>query len=140
MTIRKATVADADSLYILNQLFGNTTTVDDIKQSLIENHCEIVSIAFVDNKPVAFCSGIIIQSFCYRSPRMDIEALYVRDEFRKQGVGRALLRCLEKEARILGIHHFHILTHALNVSGQALYEKCGYAKTGEVLFEKTVVE
>jgi len=75
---------------------------------------------------------------CYAQSRSDIESLYVRDEYRKQGVGEALMSCLEEALAARGIRHFHIVTHKDNEGSQALYAKLGYAAVGEVLLDKTL--
>jgi len=138
MEVRLATIEDAEELYLLNELFENNTTIEAIKQSLSENKHEIVCIAYIDGVGAGFCSGLIIKSMCHSSPRVDIEALFVKEEYRKQGVGRALLSCLEKEAVSQGVCHFHLNTSSTNTVAQALYEKSGFMRTGEILYEKTI--
>lgn len=138
MEVRLATIGDAEVLFILNELFENTTTIEAIKKSIIENNREIVCIAYIDGIGVGYCTGLIVKSMCYNEYRIDIEALYVRNEYRKQGIGEALVLCLEKEAISQGIYHFHINTHMKNTGAQAFYEKNGYTKTGEILLDKTL--
>jgi len=75
---------------------------------------------------------------CYSDNHADIEALYVKDEYRGKGVGKALLKYLENELIARGIYHIHIITHATNTAAQSLYESSGYAKTGEILLDKTL--
>ena len=137
MEVRVATIDDADDLFALNTLFENTTTIDLLKKSLLDNGREIVCIAFVNGVPAGYCSGLIIKSMCYSESRADIEALYVKDEYRRQGIGEALIRRLEKALAAFDIRHFHISTNADNKTAQSLYMKLGYAKTGEILMDKT---
>ena len=137
MEIRAADASDANDLFELNALFDNTTTVEQMKKSLRENDREIVCIAFCEGAAVGYCSGLIVESMCHSEKRADIEALYVREEYRKQGVGEALMRCLEELLALRGIRHFHINTYLSNKTAQLLYEKMGYAKTGEILMDKT---
>ena len=136
MDTRIATVDDANELFELNTLFENTTTIENIRKSLEENNAEIVSIAFIDGIAAGYCCGLIIKSMCYSENRADIEALYVKEEFRRQGVGAALIKCLENALADLNILHFHINTHSNNVGAQSLYKGLGYCKTGEILMDK----
>ena len=138
LKIRKATANDANDLFELNLLFGNTTTVELMKENLTENKFEIVCIAYVDNIAVGYCSGHIVKSMCYSEPRADIEALYVREEYRGQGIGKSLILFLEKAFTERGIYHFHNSTYSDNTNALALYESIGYIKYGEILLEKSI--
>lgn len=138
MEVRLATIEDAEELYRLNELFGNSSTIEAIRQSLQENDREIVCIAYIDGIAAGFCAGLIAKSMCHIRPRVDIEAVFVREEYRRQGVGRALMSLLEKEAVSRGVYHFHLNTHSMNTAAQTLYEKSGYERTEEILFEKTI--
>ncbi len=138
MEVRLATTGDAEELFLLNELFENITTVEAIKKSLIENDREIICIAYIDGISVGYCAGLVVKSMCYSDYRVDIEALYVRNEYRKQGIGEALISRLEKEAISQGIYHFHINTYSTNTAAQALYQKIGYTQSGEILLDKTI--
>ena len=138
MGVRMATVQDAADLFELNKLFDNDAAIEHIEKSLTENDREVVCIAFVDGAAAGYCSGIIVKSMCYSQSRADIETLYVKEEYRKLGIGEALIKCLEKNLVARGISHFHINTSSDNVKAQALYAKLGYKKTGEVLLDKTI--
>lgn len=138
MEIRRAKPQDAEELFRLNELFGNTTTLEAIKESLTENNREIVCIAYAGGISAGYCVGLIVDSMCYSEKRVYIEALYVRDGYRKQGIGEALISCIEKEALLQGISHIHITVHSENIRALSLYHKIGYANTGEILLDKTM--
>lgn len=138
MEVRTATISDAADLFELNRLFDNDTTVELIKKSLTENDREVVCTAFVAGVAAGYCSGLIVKSMCYRENRADIESLYVKEEYRKLGVGAALIKCLEERLASLGISHFHINTSLDNIKAQALYAKLGYREAGEMLLDKTI--
>ena len=138
MIIKVATTDDANALFELNSLFNNNADIESIRNSLAESDVEVVCIAYINDIAVGFCSGIIVKSMLYCEQRAEIEALYVREGFRKQGVGEALMNYLEMELIKYGVHHFHISTYDTNRNAKLLYEKCGYAKTGEILLDKTV--
>lgn len=138
ITVRLATESDVEDLFVLNALFENTTTKEMMRKSIFENDREIICIAFMDNIAVGYCTGLIVKSMCYSENRADIEALYVKEEYRRRGIGAALVRHLENEAVSRGIYHFHLNTYANNIRAQSLYQKNGYSKTGEILLEKTI--
>jgi Acetyltransferases len=136
--VRIATIGDVEELFLLNELFENTTTIAAIKKSIIKNDREIICIAYVEGISVGYCTGLIVKSMCYSEYRIDIEALYVRNKYRKQGIGEALISCLEKEAISQGVQHFHINTYSTNAVALSLYKKIGYTKTDEILLDKTI--
>ena len=138
MEVRIATIDDISDLFELNALFENDTTLELMKASLIENDNEVVCIAHVNGVAAGYCCGLIIKSMCYSSIRVDIESLYVKDDYRGQGIGEALVKCLEEDVYARGIYHLHIITHSTNTKAQSLYEKLGYSKTGEIMLDKTL--
>jgi len=138
MKIKIAEITDLDNLYELNKLFGNETTKEKIKELIKTNDREIICIIYEGYRAVGFCSGLIVRSVCYNSGRMDIESLYVREEFRRKGIGEALIKFIEKEAIAKDIHHFHIITDENNFKAIKLYKKTGFMDTGEILLDKTI--
>jgi len=138
MEIRIATEKDAVALFELNRLFENEATVEAIAESLQKNDSEVVCIAYEGNVAAGYCAGIIIRSMCYDSRRVDVESLFVREEYRKRGVAAALLKCLEDAITARGIYHFHIMTSITNERALALYKKIGYVRKDQILLEKDV--
>lgn len=138
MEVRIAKIDDVNELFELNASFENTTTLELMKQSLSENDNEIVCIATVDGKAVGYACGLIVKSMCYSRARADIETVYVKEKYRGQGIGKALIKCLENQLISLGIFHFHIITDSDNTKAQSLYTKIGYSKTGEILLDKSI--
>jgi len=139
MEVRVATPRDARELWGLNALFGNDAPCEAIEKSLVENDREIVCIAYIDGEAAGYCSGLIVKSMCYQEDRADVEALYVKEEHRRRGIGEALMECLETALIERGIRHFHINTYADNKkAARALYKKLGYEETGEILMDKSV--
>ncbi len=62
--------------------------------------------------------------------RLVLWFLYVAPEFRRQGVGRALLAEAEAYGRASGASHVWLETSNVNVPGVAAYEKLGYSLCG----------
>ena len=138
MEIRIATADDVNDLFELNSLFGNITTIEAMREGLAKNELEITCIAYEDNTAVGYCSGFIVKSTCYGENRADIEALYVKEEYRRQGIGKALMLFLEKAFIERGISHFHNSTYSSNLKALALYNSIGYVNDGEILLEKSI--
>jgi len=138
MEINIATVDDANDLFEMNTLFANDASIESIQKSLAENECETVCIAHVGGKAVGFCCGRLVKSMCYSANRVDIEAVFVKEGYRGQGIGRALIQYLENTFSERGIYHFHNGAYLNNLKALSLYASLGYQCHGEVVLEKTI--
>jgi GNAT superfamily N-acetyltransferase len=58
-----------------------------------------------------------IGNYCY------LQDLFVADDARKLGLGRALIEAVEQEARARGASRVYWLTHESNTVARALYDK-----------------
>ena len=58
-----------------------------------------------------------IGDYCY------LQDLFVADEARKRGLGRALIEAVYREARAAGASRVHWLTHETNATARALYDQ-----------------
>ena len=138
MTIKIAGKSDLESLFELNKLFENDAAKEEMEMLLGKNDNELVAIAYFDGYAAGFCTGLVIRSICYKKSRLDIESLFVKEEYRKKGIGRALVEFIEKEASLRKINHFHITVNKEKTGAIKLYESAGYANTGEILLDKTL--
>lgn len=136
--VRLATVDDVDALFLLNELFENITTMELMRESIQENDQQVTCIAFVGDAAVGFCSGFIVKSLCYGEHRADVEALFVREEYRRRGIAGKLMCHFEREIVRRGVNHFHLTTHRRNAAALGLYRSLGYEDTGELLLDKSV--
>jgi ribosomal protein S18 acetylase RimI-like enzyme len=139
MYIKIADINDLENLYELNRLFENETTKEQMEKYIKQNNHEIICIAYLDNIAVGYCTGLIIKSVCYKNCRVDIESLFVKEEYRRKGIGKALMTFMEKEAVSRNILHFHIITNKKNENTVKFYENIGYTQTGEILLDKTYI-
>ncbi len=136
MEVRLATPKDAEALHTLNEMFGNQNELHALRESIDTNDREIICIACDQSQAAGFCTGLIVKSMCYSGNRIDVEALFVKEEYRGRGVGTLLLQHLQKEAAVRSIYHLHVVTHSSNKRAQSLYAREGFMYTGELLFEK----
>jgi hypothetical protein len=88
MDIRLATEYDLADLFALNELFGNSNSMAKMNEALHGETGDIVCIARVDGVAAGFCAGFIVRSVCHGNARADIEALFVREEYRRMGAGQ----------------------------------------------------
>ena len=139
MEARIAAIGDLDGLFLLNALFGNETTKGAMRESLLESDREIACIALADGVAAGYITGLIAKSLCHAGARVDIEALFVREEFRGRGAGEALLNCPRtKRAASRGIRHFHLNVRRGQPRGAGAVSKMRYEDSSEMLLEKTI--
>ena len=62
--------------------------------------------------------------------RLILWFLYIAPEWRRRGVGRALLAQVEAHARSVGASHVWLETSNVNVPGVLAYERLGYSLVG----------
>ena len=138
--IRIAQCSDAQELQKLNDLFNGKSshTLAAIQESLETNTKEIVYVATDNDQLVGFCCGQICKSMCYSILYAEITELFVLDGYRRQGIGRQLLKSMESDLAKQDVRHFHILTLKDNCAAQSLYRSLGYVVTSEILLDKTI--
>lgn len=62
--------------------------------------------------------------------RLNLWFLYIAPEWRRRGVGRALIERVEDHGRKVGASHVWIETSSVNVPGVHAYERLGYSLCG----------
>ena len=136
--VRLANPADADALAVMNQEFNEISmTPAKIESQLRKGlRSEMVLVAEVENQVVGFACVQMMSSVCYPHPWAELIELYIQPQFRRQGLGRALVQESERMARERGATGMHLLTGVANTAGQALYSALGYTKQPDLSFQK----
>lgn len=136
--IRQALPSDAAALCELNALFNGEglAGIEEIAESLLRNKGEVVIVAYEGKQAVGFCCGQVTHSMCYRHPLGELTEMYVRNGFRRMGIGRAMMAALEAELKALGVAEMRLLTGHDNEKARLLYRAAGYMESDEVLMEK----
>lgn len=136
LALELATIDDARDLFVLNEEFnGVGNTMEHIEESLITNENEIVCIARKGEEPVGFICGQIIRSICDTN-KGEITELYVREQYRRRGIGRRLIEELETVFIAREVTAVRLETGRDNIGAQTLYKECGYGDSGEMSFNK----
>lgn len=137
--VKQAKISDSAILHSLNREFnGECTTEELIIDSLQNNNKEIVLIAYVNDSPAGFLCGEICRSMCYKTLHGSVGELFVREEYRKQGVATKLIQHIEDEFRQMGIIIVDIATSVENHTAQAFYSSCGYNGKTKMIFRKNI--
>ncbi len=135
-SIRPACPGDAPELLRLNTAFNGPgdQTIEGIEKALKDPGGERVLVAqgAKGQGLLGFCCCQLKRSFCYREPVGEITEFYVDPAFRRQGVGRALLKEALCLCRAQGAEEITLLTGGDNLPAQALYAAGGFVPSGEL--------
>lgn len=133
-TIRPATMADLDPIFQLLQLkaafdgYPNSVqaTPAQLRQDLFGNPSLVsVLLAEVDGQAVGFASYHSIYSTFLAKPGIWLDDLYLKPDFRGQGLGRALMQRLKQIAQAQGCARLDWTVAATNLEGIKFYEAMG---------------
>lgn len=141
ITIRKATVADLDSLVPLfdayRQFYKQETDLEGARKFLterLEGEESVVFLAFYGERPAGFTQLYPIFSSVGMRRSWLLNDLYVDVVARKKGVGERLLEEAKTWARATGASWMMLETAVDNHLAQALYEKNGWERVKDELF------
>jgi ribosomal protein S18 acetylase RimI-like enzyme len=136
--VRLAKLEDLESLRELNEEF-NGVDPSLLKANLwTDEGSEIVAIAYSDGNVAGFACTQSYMSFCYNVPHGEITEMYVREEYRGNGIANSLIECLEKELQSRGVKGIKILTSRENDAAIKSYTKAGYIVKNEVVLHKKI--
>ena len=139
--VRIATVNDAEQLHILNNEFNgeSETSIDNIRNSLINNEQEVVIVADEDRMLVGFVCVQLKKSFCYDEYMPEITEVYVKPTYRKKGIASEMITFAEDYcSKNYPLHKYELLTGQENLVAQSVYSKLGYADDKELHLSKSV--
>jgi GNAT superfamily N-acetyltransferase len=141
ITIRKATVADLDSLVPLfdayRQFYKQVADEEGARKFLaerLEAEESVVFLAFEEERAVGFTQLYPIFSSVGMRRSWLLNDLYVAAVARKKGVGERLLEAAKAWGRETGASWMMLETAADNDPAQALYEKNGWERVADEVF------
>ena len=140
--IRKMEICDIPDMIKLNDEFnGIGATFDSMKDSLENNSREIVFVAVNDindndNEIIGFICAQLYQSICYVGLQCEITELFVREEYRRNGIAKKLIKQIEAEFKKHDGYEITLETGKDNIAAQRFYESCGYKRDGEIVYCK----
>lgn len=138
--VRKALVQDVPALKELNYEFNNVIVPESkIIYEISKNH-EIIIVAVDDDLPIGFACGQIKNTFCYNYKDGEITELYVREDYRRNGIATRMIHYLENIFKSKGCNQISLLTGNTNFNAQRLYKECGYEIKDKIVMVKYFYE
>lgn len=113
----------------LNALFNAASdSAEQIALRLTDPRCvETPILAEIDGHVVGFAALRLVPCVFCADPLAELTELYVEENYRRQGIGRALVNHAERLARKAGARQMLILTGLTNQVALSMYRNMGYA-------------
>ena len=129
LRIRQATAADAADLARLNRLFDQgEIPVGLIAEQLVR--CQGVETAYLaeyEEAIVGFACLRLAPTLFSAEPYAELTELFVEKEYRRLGIGAALMEHVEAVARQAGASELFLMTGFKNTNAHHFYHASGYS-------------
>jgi GNAT superfamily N-acetyltransferase len=131
ISIRRATAADGDALFLLLEDFAVTFVPErsafevSLREILADEDANL-SVAVVDGQVVGYCLGFDHYAFYTNGRTSFVEEIMVREDLRKHGVGRQLITCFEQWSISRGSKLVGLVTRR----AAPFYQAIGYESSG----------
>jgi GNAT superfamily N-acetyltransferase len=131
LSIRRASAADADALFLLVKDFAVTfvperSVFENSLREILANADANLSVAVLEGQVVGYCLGFDRYTFYANGRTSFVEEVMVREDLRKRGVGRQLLGCFEQWSVSRGSKLVGLFTRR----AAPFYEAIGYESSG----------
>jgi GNAT superfamily N-acetyltransferase len=138
LTIREATADDAAVLSEMIAEFNGESfggTAETAARLAACAGLEVALLACTPSKVIGFGCLRLTPAIGTPTPHALLTELYVREPYRKHGVGRALVARVEALALAQGATHLYLFTGDQNLTAQRFYAGNGYAIRGVTLYK-----
>ncbi len=136
ITIRKCTLSDAESIYMLNRdEMGYEYDIDLTAQKLavlLQSDKDMILVAEADGIVVGYVHANDYD-LLYSPHMKNIMGIAVSSEYRHRGIGRALLLKIEEWAAETGSKGVRLVSGAERKDAHNFYKSCGYTQNKEQL-------
>ncbi len=133
--IRQAVLTDLDAIVPLldayRQFYGQQSDSEGAHLFLrnrFEHSQSVLYLAELEGQPVGFAQLFPTFSSVLMRRVFVLNDLYVAPQARRSGIATGLLKAAENHARALGAARLSLITAIDNLSGQSLYEACGWVR------------
>jgi ribosomal protein S18 acetylase RimI-like enzyme len=127
--LRLAAVADSPTAIWTTAEEEAMRTPEQVWQRIRPDSNQIVFGAFADAELIAM-AGLRRESLVQLAHKASIWGVFVRPEFRKEGIARRLLAHIREHAEAAGVLQIHLSVNAENQRAKRLYESLGFQTFG----------
>tara|TARA_R110002124_G_scaffold109676_26_gene263059 strand:- start:23158 stop:23676 length:519 start_codon:yes stop_codon:yes gene_type:complete len=101
-------------------------TIDGLAEVMFSSHPLVFGkIARIGDVPAGYALWTVGYTMQYGKPLLEVVDLYVRPDFRRNGLARALLRTMAGVAQERGYRFLTVKTYNGNAEANAFYPACG---------------
>jgi ribosomal protein S18 acetylase RimI-like enzyme len=94
-------------------------------RNFVKNLDNIFLLAYKDNKMAGMVSAYRLQRMDDKKAELFFYEIGVKKEFRRKGIGRALIEELKKISKVMGGEEMFVLTNKSNIPAMNLYKTTG---------------
>lgn len=136
MTIRKASEEDISVLEDLFSRFSswNLHRRESLREAINDANGELLVVQ-IDDQIAGFLHQVFFVDPLHAGLNSDITNLFVKEEYRRRGVGSSLVQKALENAKRRNVIEIHVTTREDNKVAMKFYQKLGFTREG-VLFEK----
>ncbi|MFC1736115.1 GNAT family N-acetyltransferase [Candidatus Hydrogenedentota bacterium] len=139
--IAEEDLAELAELY--QQLQANKPSVEKMRETLLrvgEDSNHVMLGARIDGQLVGTLLGVACQMlFGQCKSFMVVEDVVVSNDYRRRGVGRALMREIEERAAQLNCSYVMLITDHDRLGAHGFYESLGYKTDAYKAFKKSIL-
>ncbi|MBS6500032.1 MAG: GNAT family N-acetyltransferase [Clostridium sp.] len=128
LNIRKVSISDYKDIYLLNKELGYLYEEEKVREKIkyiIENEKDIILVAYIDNNIVGYIHGSEYE-LLYSDSLINILGFVVKESYRKNGIGTALINKLEGIAREKKYSGIRLVSGIERENAHRFYERNGY--------------
>lgn len=141
-SIRKACIRDFDQILILCEQLGYHAQEKSLYQRLsftLDSPDDVVFVAQTTKGNVVGWAHALVVCFLEVERFVEIGGLVVDSEYRRQGVGRALMKSVEVWTESIGIHHIRLRSNSIRKEAHKFYRSIGYEnQKSQLVFYKPI--
>lgn len=124
-TIRRMTLGDVDAVHAIETaVFPTPWSHDSFVYEMTQNACARYLVVLRNDEIIGFAGAHIIFDEGH------VTNLAIREEWRSQGIGRALFAALMQYIANLGVRYATLEVRASNTRAQNLYASMGFQRVG----------
>ncbi|MBN1921487.1 MAG: GNAT family N-acetyltransferase [Anaerolineae bacterium] len=131
MQIQRLTVDDTAFAMGAAHLFKGQFPDPDVVVDFLSSAQNILLIAEEEGIPLGFLLAYRLNRWDQARPMMFVYEVEVREPYRRQGIGRALLGEIQRISRKAGYLKLFLMTNASNEAAMALYAATGARRTAD---------
>jgi GNAT superfamily N-acetyltransferase len=133
IAIRDAKASDSPALAALLEQLGYPTSAQQVEcrvERLLASGADRLFVAELDRHVVGLAGLHVSPSVEYDEDAAKVSAIVVDERYRRRGIGEALLRAVETEARARGCVLLFLTTAERRKDAHAFYRRVGLEETG----------